>query len=437
MNNENKKHWFALQGGLGMGMCLMLTQAMNPLSLTAGKIYGWTSEAEANQLYGLASSLVLITGLAVLLGPAYLLYIHLGRINSLRIAHLLTILGCCLMLIRHTAGLMVGRSICGLAFAVFIANSMPYAISSVPGAERYYIGSVASTISRVPALVHALLALAVDSNNPTGDSKWVVLVLFPGMLSAAALGVTFLFPFDNPDSVFRKVAADESRFREYYRDVYTEEFMGEALEELGKEVQDYSLAEFFCRPGLNWRFFNCCLMILMQHLNGSPVILIFTGFVLTRFETERVAQTFNFVMLASDIWIVLLGSVLFRWYKRVKPIWLAGLALMAAFNIGEGVAQLVDYPSAIKWLMLFERQVYIFAIDLTVFNYLPQVMSPKGFNICMCLFLSLAFLGSQTFIPMITTAWAIAFFFYAGISLVGLPIFCCIMEEAPSAAVPP
>ncbi len=45
----------------------------------------------------------------------------------MRLAFLGVILGCSLTLVRHSAGLLVGRVICGVAISVTIFNAVPYA----------------------------------------------------------------------------------------------------------------------------------------------------------------------------------------------------------------------------------------------------------------------------------------------------------------------
>ena len=158
---ENKQLLFGLSGGLAMSIQLLIVQAMNPINVIAKDIYRWSDE-DANQFYGLASSLVLISGFVMMLMPSYLIYIHYGRLNSIRLVHFITISGCSIMLIRNTAALLIGRIICGLAVGISLFNSIPYVIVSVPNKDKYFIGSIAITISKIPPLIHAILSLIIE-----------------------------------------------------------------------------------------------------------------------------------------------------------------------------------------------------------------------------------------------------------------------------------
>jgi hypothetical protein len=75
-----------------------------------------------------------------------------------------------------------------------------------------------------------------------------------------------------------------------------------------------------------------------------------------------VAGTFNYITLASDIWILSLTSLMFYFIKKVKPVWMAGNFQMVGFCITSGVLLLLKQNHAVKYMLLFQRQTFIVSI---------------------------------------------------------------------------
>jgi hypothetical protein len=109
----------------------LVIQGMNPINIVAADIYHWSKEDTAIW-YGVASSISLLMSILVLVYPSYYLLQKIGRLNSIRISFALIIVGCCLMLIRHTAAITAGRALHGVAMGVQLFNSIPYIINCVP-----------------------------------------------------------------------------------------------------------------------------------------------------------------------------------------------------------------------------------------------------------------------------------------------------------------
>jgi hypothetical protein len=109
----------------------LIIQGINPISIVVGDIYHW-SESERANLCGVASSISLFMSILALVYPSYYLLQKIGRLNSIRMSFVLVVVGCCLMLIRHTAAVIAGRALHGIAMGVQLFNSIPFIINCVP-----------------------------------------------------------------------------------------------------------------------------------------------------------------------------------------------------------------------------------------------------------------------------------------------------------------
>jgi hypothetical protein len=145
-----------------------------------------------------------------------------------------------------------------------------------------------------------------------------------------------------------------------------------------------------------------------------------------------VAARFNYITLASDIWILCLTSLMFYFIKKVKPVWIAGNFLMVAFCLASGVLTLLEVKHVIKYILLFQRQTFIVSIEAVLFNYTHRILPPVGLGVNYALFFVIAFIASQTLVPMLTLSDSFPFFFYAGIGVAVIPLFFKFMLEAPA-----
>jgi MFS family permease len=278
-----------LLGGLSF-QCLNVTiQGMNPISDIVDEIYYWQEGEESKKYYGLASSISYITGMLVVVYPAYFFYARLGRLNSLRLACIIFVIGVGLMLVRHTAPVILGRAVMGFATGVFITNAMPYVVNCLPDSDKYFYGCLTIIVSRTGPLLHALTSLAVRDREQVGWN-WTVVVLFPGAVALLALAVSVLSPYDSVECTWRRLR-QEAEVAEYYAPVLGREVVHELCGKLRHQddtgTADYPLRDYFTRPVLREKFLVAVLMILVRHWGGYVVYVAYLWYTLSHYYSPE------------------------------------------------------------------------------------------------------------------------------------------------------
>jgi hypothetical protein len=136
------------------------------------------------------------------------------------------------------------------------------------------------------------------------------------------------------------------------------------------------------------------------------------------------------VTVASDIWMVLLSSLVFYFCRRVKWFWVGGCLGTVLLTLGCGLLDRLGRPAGIKYLLLANRHLFILCTEVVLYNYLARVMPTKGYNFCYCLFFLFGYVNSQVYLPLAQVAYSVPFFLYSAVTLATLPFFLLFMKEA-------